>query len=432
MDTEYLKKVGLYVLSAIASIGIVFYLGYHIWQSFSKEIKTVVAEKVTYEQVLEAEGVIFRTETVLEAGTGAKSSIPTVSEGEHVRKSGEVAKLYSDFSPDTVARIAQIEDQLELIKLLRDDASLSLRDTANIDSEIYAILEQMREYSHFGNAKGAVELRKALISAIGERSVLTGNYTDVEGEIAALENEKKELMSTLGSLLGTVYTPVSGFYYSETDGYENVFKASELSDITLTDLRALLSKEPETKGTAGKTVTQSRWYLVCMLEESEKNTYSKGASCKVLFKNTDITLEMDVENVLSDKGGTALILSTNMMPEDFDYLRRQEVEIVKTEYSGLRVPIGAVRMVEGETGVYILDVTTVSFRRIEIIHKTDSYYIVEMPDDSYLLPEEKTDGAESDEEELPEKNGGDTPSLRLYDSIITEGKGLYEGRTIGG
>jgi len=34
MDTEYLKKVGLYVLSAIASIGIVFYLGYHIWQSF--------------------------------------------------------------------------------------------------------------------------------------------------------------------------------------------------------------------------------------------------------------------------------------------------------------------------------------------------------------------------------------------------------------
>ena len=63
MDTEYLKKVGIFVVSVVLSIGILFYFGYHIWHSFTREIETVAATQVTHMETIEAEGYIFRTET---------------------------------------------------------------------------------------------------------------------------------------------------------------------------------------------------------------------------------------------------------------------------------------------------------------------------------------------------------------------------------
>ncbi len=417
MDTEYLKKVGIYVLCAVLCVGLVFYFGYHIWHSFTKEIETVAATQISYEEAIETEGYIFRTESPIAGAASAKSVVPTVSEGEHIRKGGAVAKMYSDFSPDTVAKIAQIEKQIELLSKYSDTESISLKDTQGIDSEIRAVLSDIRGLSDRGDAKDAVELRQALVSAVGERAVLTGGYADTKSEIDALTKKKNSLIGELGSMLGTVHTPVSGFYYSEADGYEEVFSADLLEDIGISDLRELLKSEPGEKSSAGKTVTKSRWYLVCMIDESEKNTYKAGKKCTVKFKNTEISLEMDVDSVLYDKEGAALVLSTNVMPEEFVFQRIQDVEIVKREYTGLNVPAKAVRMINGETGVYILDVSTVSFRKVEILYMTDNSYIVKLPD-----------GTQSDEEDEESKK---TRDLRLHDSIIVEGKGLYEGRIIG-
>ena len=230
-------------------------------------------------------------------------------------------------------------------------------------------------------------MRQQLVSGVGERAVLTGTGGEISSEIGNLEAEKGELLKNLGTQLGPINTPVSGFYYSEADGYEDVFASDKLSDISLRELRDLLKSEPGAKGSAGKTVTKSRWYLVCMIDASEKNTYKKGAVCTVNFKNSQISIKMDVDNVLYDKDGVALVLSTNLMPEGFDFARCQEVEIVKTEYSGLKVPVSAVRLINGETGVYVLDVSTVSFRRTEILHSVDNYYIVKVVEDEEISEE---------------------------------------------
>ena len=418
MDIGYLKKVGIYILSFLLSVGILFYFGYHIWHSFTKEVATEPALQETYEEVLETEGYIFRTETVLENAVSSTGSvIPNCAEGEHIRKGGELATLYSDYSPDTVARIAEIEEQMAMLEKYKETESVSLKDAAGIDAEIFSVLSKIRGYADSGNAKDAVDLRRSLVAAVGEKAVLMGSYSNIDEEIASLKNEKAALTNKLGSLIRTVHTPVSGFYYSETDGYENVFRSELLEEITLKDLSELLERDPEAKGTAGKTVTVSRWYLVCMLDSAEKNTYKIGGDCSVNFKGANVKIEMKVENILYDDSSTAVILSSTRMPEGFDFRRVQDVELIKAEYTGLKVPAEAVRMIDGETGVFVLDVVTVRFRKVDIIYKTDAAYIVKLP-----APAEDT------EEESEEKK---TLDLRLHDNIIIEGKGLYEGRVIG-
>ncbi len=435
MDTEYLKRVGLYVISAILCIGIVFYFGYHLWNSFTKEIETEVADRVTFEYSIETKGYIFRTETAVNSTGTVTSLVPSLHEGERVKKGGEVARVYSANSPDTVAKISSIEGQIKLLERYSNADNLTLKDTAGIDREIYSILATVRESADSGRISDAAEQKQALLNAVGERNVLTGGFSDPVGEIEALVEERDRLVATLGAQVGSVHTPVSGFYYSASDGYEDIFKAEELSDITLGELRELLDSDPAAPSNAGKTVTQSKWYLVCMLDEAEKNTYVKDGKCTVRFSGSETVLEMDVYNVMHDKEGTALILTSTRMPEGFDFYRTQDVELLKSEITGLRVPSNALRMLDGQTGVFILDVSTVSFRSVEIIYSDENSYIVKLDEDAAVEDEEETGREDAGEETQPDGAGEGQKKkarpLRMHDIIIVEGKGLYEGRVIG-
>ncbi|MBR6676842.1 MAG: hypothetical protein IKL24_05885 [Clostridia bacterium] len=428
MDTEYLKKVGLYVLSAILCIGVIIYFGYHLWHSFTREIETEVAGRVTFQQTIEAKGYIFRTETPVNSTGAVTSLVPSLHEGERVKKGGEVARVYSASSPETVERIADIEGQIKLLERYSNADNLTLKDTAGIDREIYAILASVRETADGGRLNEAAEYKQDLLNAVGERNVLTGGFADPVGEIEALIAERDQLVATLGAQTGSVYSSVSGFYYSESDGYEEIFRAEDLEDVTLGELRGLLESDPSAPSNAGKTVTRSQWFLVCMIEEEEKNTYVKNGKCTVRFGSSETILEMDVYNVLYDKEGTALILTSTRMPDGFDFYRTQDVELMKSELTGLRVPANALRMVDGETGVFILDVSTVSFRSVEIIYRDENSYIVKIGDDTEE-DEANTEPEDTGKEET-EQNKKSRP-LRMHDIIIVEGKGLYEGRVIG-
>ena len=116
-----------------------------------------------------------------------------------------------------------------------------------------------------------------------------------------------------------------------------------------------------------------------------------------------------------------LILTSRLMPEGFDFARVQSVELVTEEYTGLRVPQSAVRVADGVTGVYILDGSTVRFCAVDILYRSDGICIVK-----------EESGYESSSEIEEEQEDGYVRRLSLHDSIITKGKGLYDGRVIGG
>ena len=67
------------------------------------------------------------------------------------------------------------------------------------------------------------------------------------------------------------------------------------------------------------------------------------------------------------------------------------------------------------TGVYVFDGVRAHFRRIEVIKEFDDVYIV-------------SSSVEEDEESKNEE--GYIPFLSRNELIITEGKGIYDGRVI--
>jgi hypothetical protein len=140
-----------------------------------------------------------------------------------------------------------------------------------------------------------------------------------------------------------------------------------------------------------------------------------------------------------------LVFETNISPEDFDFLRKQTVQIVLDEITGIKVPDAAVvvreirraweedgngvmqeiieiiepEMTDGEAvlgetvkGVYILKGSEIIFRTLDDRDRAAAF-------DGYALYAEAADRAEDS-----------MTTLQAYEDIIIAGKDLYHGKII--
>lgn len=430
MDTDYLKRVAIYIASAIISLGIIVYFGYHIWSSFTPDVKTEPIGESTITKTADTEGYIFRREHLL-TSSASGTVVPTASEGEKLGVNAEAAKIYSSGASDAVARIAEIDARLMLLRECTDTSTVTLKDASKFDSEIYDTMTEMRQALDRGDAKTASALRQELISLASKKSILMGGTVNMDTEIAALESERKNLVSQLGSCLDTVHTKnVSGYYYSSVDGYEGAFDASILESADFNTIKKAVSSTPaDTSKYVGKLVTDSRWYVVCYVDKGVGSVMTEGETRDVVFTyNGELRLSMRLDRLIRGEDSYVCVFSTDYMPQGFEYTRCQPVKITMSSYTGFKVRISSVRLLGDLQGVYVLDGSTVRFRKISVLTEHEGFYIVETSPDGTSEYTTETSEGETETEKV-ESDGYSW--LRLHDNIITEGTGLYHGRLLG-
>lgn len=426
MDTDYLKRVGRYIVTALLALGVIVYFGYHIWSTFKPDVKTEAIFQSTVTKSVDVDGYIFRSEVPLNSNSTG-TLVPSVSDGERVRAFGEAAGVYNTSDPSVVERINEIDLQIDLLSAASSDSSVTLKDGEKIDNELYSVMTEIRRALEKGDAETAAKLRASLVSGTNKKDILMGNSGDIALRLSELRAERNSLVTELGQRVETITTQKSGYYYSEGDGYEAVFDPAVLDTADYDSLKALASASPHKKPTAGKVVTDSKWYVVCFVESGIGGHMKEGQYRDVVFAyNGGRTLEMKLEQLIRGEDGYACVFSTTVMPEGFEYARVQPVKISMAEYTGFKVRISDVRMIDGKYGVYVLDGSTVKFRLISIITDYEGYYIVETdPEADYEEPED-----EEEEEDVPAEEES-YRYLKLHDMIITEGTGLYHGRILG-
>ena len=111
-------------------------------------------------------------------------------------------------------------------------------------------------------------------------------------------------------------------------------------------------------------------------------------------------------NISESSSSAVVIFACSEMNSELASMRSGPMTIVKQEYSGLKVPSSALRVVDSKRGVYVLTGMQVKFVEVNVLYKNDSYMICE-------------------------KQTSDDTVLRLYDEVIVKGKNLYDGKIVG-
>lgn len=409
MDKKYLRQVALYVLSVILSIGLILYIGYHLFYGLTQKTETAIATVATVGSALEMDVYIFRDEIPLTASS-AGSCVPSAADGEKVGVGRIVASLYEASSPDTVSRIAGLEKQILVLEQIKN-SNLSVRDTSSIDGEIYGIVENIVSAARRGDGGTILPLRAALISEWNRRASLTGSAADVDGAIEKLRAERDALTRTLGPCRQQITASRSGYYYSSCDGYESTFTAERAQHMSLSEFRALTRAEPATAVTAGKLATSYTWYAVGVASREAGKQLVEGKVYPVTFPyNEEKTLLLTLSRIVEEDGQAMLVFRGDTLPTDFRLSRSQPVSMVHEEYTGLRIPASALRSQNGVTGVFIRYGSTVYYRAVKIILEEEDWCLVEI----------------HPEEDPPEGHTW----LKQNDIVITKGRGLYDGRVL--
>lgn len=417
MNSRYVRQVVLYAVTAVISVLLVLYILYHLFGGYETKLETLAASYITMEDTLTVDAYIMRNETVLySSNTGSINYL--CSDGTRVKVGQNVAAVYDGGSIQS--RLMELDNEIAVLEKSNLGETFVIADTKTIDSQIDSMYKLILERLYHGKLSDALSKKEDLLVSLNKRQIVVKNVENYDERIASLKAERTELVNSISDISEYVSTSVSGYFYSTLDGYEATFNSSKISTMQMEDYDIMISSAPALSGysssdgyAVGKIDTDFEWYLVCELTKEqyraiagEKRTFS------VVFPSSnderiDLTLYRVVNPAEDER--VLLILSCGYMPDGFNYLRRQSVEIVITSYNGYKVPVSAVRLVDGVQGVYVLDSSTVLFKRIVPLFEKDGYFVCE---------------------ERDTKDETQDDRLSLHDFIITKGKNLSDGKMV--
>lgn len=404
-----LSRLGRAIPAALLCAVIVVYCAYHLLASLTPKPVVEPALLADFTETVTLSGYVFRSEEILTAATPG-AVLATRGEGEKVAAGSLVARVYASLNEETYDALKAVRWRLAIL----NNARTSYSSIKNVPGILALLEETMRDYREAVDANDmdrAMELRDAILAARAQYQALISGYTSYHEVIAALEAQAVALEAGLGTPLLSVSAPYSGYYYRTVDGYERIFRASEIDSLTVDSFRAVIGREPEAyvddTSTAGKLITDHTWYVVAETDSASAAAFTAGATYSVRFLAGDDTVEMTLYRTAtsSREDAVLLIFSSARVAADFDFTRAQRVEITARSGEGYTVPKAAVRNVNGRTGVYVLDRYVVRFREIAIVGEQNGIY--------YCDPSYAGEGR-----------------LRLYDSVIVSGKDLYDGKVL--
>ena len=391
---------------AIISL-LVLFLGYQYFNSFYASVLTESAIYYEYTDGVKAEAVIIRNEetvTVEQSGTLHFN----VADGEKIAKDGIIANIYDSEAASVAAtEISSLEERIALIEELEIYNDITAIDLKVLNARIDTALNEFIVQGADGNFEGCDYSLETLLTLMTRKQVVMGEKTDFAALKASLNEQITSLKAQASKPKDSIKSELAGYFVSNVDGFEQVYKTEDISLFTPEYLKNAKPAEVDSKA-VGKIVHDYKWYIASVIPVSDSMFYKIGDRVTLeteSISNPKITVTVEKINLSADGDDATIIFSSNQMSKDVASMRNSKITIIKNEYKGLKISNKALRVVNGETGVFVVSGIQAKFVKVDVIYQDDEYAICEL-------------------------NVSDSDKLRLYDEIIVKGKNLYDGKII--
>lgn len=390
----------LWILLAV----IAAYFGYNVVSSLYAPLMTATVTPYEAGAGYYASGFVVREEELLYSQYG--TTVLNCAEGAHVAANDTVATGYrSEDAKTRQTRIDELSGQIEQLQYAWSAVS-SVYDQAALDADIAGDLAQLSRYLALRDMNSVSDLSPELKGLILRRTGSDSDSGSLQARISTLQAELETLEAQSAGDTSAILAGKAGTFSAAVDGYESVLTPERLMEMTVAKFESVQPDETDANA-IGRLVTSATWYYACVVPASELSGVEEGDRATLTFaRDYYQPVTMRVARLGGNEAGSRLlVLSSDRALQNVTLLRQQSAEIVFTSYSGLRVPKSAVRVENGQTGVYILEGTLAKWKPITILHDTGESYVVTLDTSS-------------------------TNNLWPGDELIINAKNLYDGKVV--
>ena len=394
---------------------LIVYTVYHAIGNSSGSLITSAAREITDTRLLGGEAWGFREETLLYAPRAGLVNTVAKS-GTKVGKNAALTEIWMDEEQSDLAEKQAELDALNRTISVLEDSLLPVGSTAS-DAQGYRAdalqtLQELREAMEENRWTALDEMESRMLVLLNRYGALAHEDSAVEAALARAKAERDALLT--GSCLTLTNTQSSAYYYDRScvDGYETVFTVEALQSLTVESFAALRAEQPRESESfvAGKLCPSYTWYIAIPFSEGETRFFEAGLLYTVRFPESggrELTLTCEKLLTGEDTLTSVAVFRADVGAEDLFELRSQRVEITVGTVTGYHIPARACVTLNGVTGVYVFEESTVCFRRISVLEDGEGYVIADLND-----PEPTHEIA----------------YLNPNDLVITSGKKLYDGK----
>ena len=396
---SYFTVILWILLAAIAA-----YFGYNVVSSLYAPLMTATVTPYEAGAGYYASGFVVREEELLYSQYG--TTVLNCAEGAHVAANDTDATGYrSEDAKTRQTRIDELSGQIEQLQYAWSAVS-SVYDQAALDADIAGDLAQLSRYLALRDMNSVSDLSPELKGLILRRTGSDSDSGSLQARISTLQAELETLEAQSAGDTSAILAGKAGTFSAAVDGYESVLTPERLMEMTVAEFESVQPDETDANA-IGRLVTSATWYYACVVPASELSGVEEGDRATLTFaRDYYQPVTMRVARLGGNEAGSRLlVLSSDRALQNVTLLRQQSAEIVFTSYSGLRVPKSAVRVENGQTGVYILEGTLAKWKPITILHDTGESYVVTLDTSS-------------------------TNNLWPGDELIINAKNLYDGKVV--
>ncbi|MBR4865518.1 MAG: hypothetical protein IKU11_02435 [Clostridia bacterium] len=367
-----------------------------------QKIQTVHVSLETAGQTVEGTALLVRDEVVLPDITQPYYSL-TRSDGEKVASGDHYVRVFSSSAESNSyfdrLSMQTVYDRLSAIQTtFHENYELS-----DVNQDIQALLAIRPNPGQDFSVSAAVS------SELGDILAMRHYALTDEANLEDILNYYTMRLSSSSESYGTLLTTSVGGYYSSTaDGFEAILNMENASNISCKEVQKYIS-DPAVHTTAfascpGRIVTDYRWkfLLPANAEDAKALKLDKRYQVSIMGDRITATLTSVSPEI---EGMVVLEFTSSADIGKYSAYRTAEVTVVIEEYTGYRIPIDAMRMIDGKTGVFCLQGYAARYVEVDILWKTDRYYIVDA--------------------DLTSEDG-----LFTNDYVIVNTKGIYDGKVV--
>ncbi len=408
MNSKILFNVLFYAFAII--LAIYFIVSIFSSSVFTQTISSDIVEISSVDDYIVIDGIALRNETLLMADSSFQSIRYMQEDGSRIAKNSIYA-YYNEqgISNDQAVKLSNLNRKLSR---LNDTIGKSTQyDIFTVEQNIKDSIISYLNRKHNDEFSNSSYEFSSVQTAFDQRLLQQEGSSYIKEVIKSIKGEISQINAESGLSEKTLYAPSAGYFYSKTDGYEYI-NMEDYENPTIASFNSLmqLTKDNVSNLCVGKIQHYSYWAFVSSIPSEYVADLYVGKTVYLEFNIPDVgskKISTTVEYISrAQDGRNAVRFRCGTLTADLFGLRKESPHMILKTYTGLNVKNEALRVVDGQTGVYVISAQRIIFKPVDVIYVSDEFSLVSS-----------------------KANTGDRV-LKAKDEIIIGGKDLFDGKIV--